>query len=114
MDIPVAQIAEAIEDGDAARLRQLRGIGNRTAQKIIAALRGKMDQFVESTTGERPSAIPSGKEVLSKTVIDVLVEQLGHKPKEARRMVSEALKRNPEISEPEALFDEIYRGERNE
>jgi Holliday junction DNA helicase RuvA len=44
-------------------------------------------------------------------VLEVLITQLGHKPADAKRMVSEALERDPSISSPETLFDEVYRGE---
>jgi len=37
---------------------------------------------------------------------------LGHRASEARRMVMEAVKRNPAISTPEELFEEVYRGEK--
>ena len=114
MNIPIVRIAEAIEQGDAAGLKQLKGIGNRTAQKIIASLQGKVGKFAAPGTEEGGAGIPAGMEAFSKPVMDVLVNQLGHKHKEARRMISEALERNPDISEPEALFDEIYRGERKE
>ena len=45
-------------------------------------------------------------------VLDVLVDQLGHKPAEARQLIAEALSRNPEIRSPEDLFEEIYRMEK--
>ena len=45
MTIPVRDIARAIEAKDLAKLKQLKGIGNRTAQKIVATLSGKMDKF---------------------------------------------------------------------
>jgi Holliday junction DNA helicase RuvA len=45
-------------------------------------------------------------------VYDVLINQLGHKPADAKRMVNEALKRDDSIDSPEALFDEVYRGEK--
>jgi Holliday junction DNA helicase RuvA len=41
----------------------------------------------------------------------VLVDQLGHKPLEAKRMVTEALKRNAQIRTAEDLFEEVYRSE---
>ncbi|MEZ4566824.1 MAG: hypothetical protein R2860_07600 [Desulfobacterales bacterium] len=44
-------------------------------------------------------------------VIGVLVEQLGHRLLEAKQMVRAAMKRKPLISNPEDLFDEVYRGE---
>jgi Holliday junction DNA helicase RuvA len=40
-----------------------------------------------------------------------MVHQLGHRVPDARRMVADALKRNPAIDTPEALFEEVYRGE---
>ena len=46
-------------------------------------------------------------------VLDVLVNQLGHRPADAKRMINEALQRNTAIASPEALFDEVYRGENN-
>lgn len=109
MTIPVGDIARAIEAKDHAALKNLKGIGERTAQKIIAALSGKMDRFalpVESVN--RP---PSITEETFETVIEVLVTRLGHKISDARRMVKEALERNPSLKTPEELFDEVYRGE---
>jgi Holliday junction DNA helicase RuvA len=47
-------------------------------------------------------------------VLDVMVKQLGHKPADARQMVANAMKRNSSITSAEALFDEVYRGERME
>jgi Holliday junction DNA helicase RuvA len=50
-------------------------------------------------------------EDLAQQVIDVMVQQLGHRVPDARRMVADALRRNPAIDTPEALFEEVYRGE---
>ena len=109
MTLPVREIARAIEDRDVATLRQLRGIGARTAQKIVATLEGKMGKFVMIRKDSRPEA-PGAEDILS-PVMDVLVAQLGYKPAEARRMIEEAFQRNRAIDTPEALFDEVYRGE---
>ena len=109
MTIPVRDFATAIETKDAARLKQLKGIGARTAQKIIATLAGKMDRFALSGKSEE-SAGPADQDIV-KTVIEVLVSQLGHKPADAKRMVTEALKRSSTVTTPEELFEEVYRGE---
>ncbi len=109
MTLPVRQIARAIEDRDVATLRQLKGIGGRTAQKIVATLEGKMGKFAIIRGQDRPEP-ESGD--MATPVLDVLVAQLGYKPAEARRMVEEAFQRNPAIDTPEALFDEVYRGEK--
>ena len=109
LSMPVRDIARAIEKKDVKALQKLKGIGNRTAQKIIATLAGKMDKFALIRKGEAPT--PAPEEDFAGLVLDVLTKQLGHKPIDAKRMVGEALKRNPAIGSPEELFDEIYRGE---
>lgn len=109
LDMPVDKIAAAIEEGDLGLLKSLKGIGARTAQKIVATLQGKVERFaaMDAISDVR---IKSSDEMI-KQVLDVLVTQLGHKNSEGRRMIAEALKRNAEITTPEELFDEIYRGE---
>jgi Holliday junction DNA helicase RuvA len=109
LTLPVRDIARAIEARDVQLLEQLKGIGRRTAQKIIAALSGKMDKFALIRKPEEV-AVPVIEDI-TKPVIDVLVTQLGHKTPDARRMVSQALKRSDRIRTPEDLFEEIYRGE---
>jgi Holliday junction DNA helicase RuvA len=110
MTIPVRDIARAIENRDEARLRQLKGIGSRTAQKIIATLSGKMDKFALIRKAEK---IESPTEVdITKPVVDVLVSQLGYRIPDARKMIAAALDRNPGVRTPEELFDEVYRGEK--
>ena len=102
-------VGTAIENNDVKALQQLKGIGKRTAQKIIATLAGKMDKFALIRKGEAPPPAPT--EDFVRLVLDVLTHQLGHKSTDAQRMVTEALKRNPDITGPEDLFEEIYRGE---
>jgi Holliday junction DNA helicase RuvA len=109
MTMPVRDIARAIETKDLAKLRQLKGIGNRTAQKIVATLSGKMDKFALIRKTEM-AEIQLDEDITS-PVIDVLVSQLGHKISDARQMVAAALRRNTSLSTPEELFDEVYRGE---
>jgi len=102
----VFEIANAIEDQDVAKLSLLKGIGKRTAQKIIATLHGKMNKFILS--GNQSDAIPDTKADLTAYVFDVLVNQLGHKTAEAQSLIQEAIKRNPSIATSEQLFEEVY------
>lgn len=110
LSIPVREIARAIESKDAAKLKLLKGIGNRTVQKIIATLEGKMDKFalIRETDKKGPPLATD----FSQQVFEVLATQLGYKAIEAKHMISEAIKRNRSIATPEELFDEIYRGEK--
>ena len=112
LDIPVREIATAIESREIDKLVRLKGIGRRTAQKIIATLEGKMGKFALIRPEKRKEA-PVVEE-FSKQVIDVMIKQLGHKPSDAKRMIDKALKRNSSITTAEELFEEVYRGEKAE
>jgi Holliday junction DNA helicase RuvA len=109
LNIPIRDIARDIEAKDVDRLKKLKGIGPRTAQKIIATLSGKMDKFALIRKVEQGD-IPVVED-FSKQVLDVLVSQLGHRVSDAKQMITAALKRNSAISTPEELFEEVYRGE---
>ena len=109
MNIPVRDIARAIETENVSVLKQLKGIGNRTAQKIIATLKGKMEKFV--LISKRDDVTAPVYVDFKNQVLRVLVDQLGHKTSDAKQMISQALIRNRSVSTPEELFDEVYRGE---
>ncbi len=106
---PVREIARAIEEKDTGALRQLKGIGERKAEKIIATLKGKVAMYALIREVE---TLPELVEDFKKEVENVLVNQLGHKLMEARKMIEEAMKRNPGISSSEELFEEVYRGQK--
>lgn len=110
LTVPVREIAGAIEERDVGALTRLKGIGNRTAQKIIASLEGKMGKFalIKKDETRRPANI----EDFTQQVFDVLVKQLGHRSADARQMIANALKHNQNINTPEALFEEVYRGQK--
>jgi len=109
LSIPVREVARAIENKDVNSLTRLKGIGKRTAQKIIATLEGKMGKFALIRKEEKKEI--QVVEDFSEQVYEVLVKQLGHKMSDAKRMISDALKRNRAITTPEELFEEVYRGE---
>jgi Holliday junction DNA helicase RuvA len=110
LTVPVSEVAQAIENRDVQWLTRLKGIGSRTAQKIIATLEGKMGKFALIRKTDQPET----KEVedFPGQVFEVLVKQLGHKAPGAKRMIADAMKRKPSIASPEELLDEIYRGEK--
>jgi Holliday junction DNA helicase RuvA len=108
--LPVPEIAKAIEERDITTLERMKGIGKRTAEKIIATLNGKVGKFALMKEEMMPAAVEP--EDLKRQVEEVLVKQLGHKRGEAFQMINEALARNPDISSPEELFEEVYRGQK--
>ena len=108
---PIRDIARSIEGKDSRALKQLKGIGERKADKIIATLKGKVAMYALMPELELPSEVV---EDFRKEVEEVLVRQLGHKLIEARKMIEEAMKLNPRISSSEELFEEIYRGQKGD
>jgi len=108
--LPIPQIARAIEERDSKTLEGLRGVGKRTADKIIATLQGKVGKFALM----REDRILEEEEVIDfkKQVEEVLVKDLGHKVAEAQRLIKEAVLRNPGVGTPEELFEEVYRGQK--
>ena len=112
---PVSQVAKAIEDRDTAFLSQLTGIGKRTAEKIVATLNGKVLAFAAAKRSDLDAAlmdqqdfVPEENQAMVSQVTEVLTGQLGLSASSARRMIKQALEKNPDISTPEDLFDEIY------
>lgn len=109
LNAPVRDIARAIESRDARQLMQLKGVGKRTAQKIIATLEGKMEKFALIRKAEYEAVPIEGN--FEKQVMEVLVNQLGHRTADAKQMIAEAMNRNGNINTPEELFEEVYRSE---
>ena len=109
MTKPIREIAGFIEEKDTKALKGLKGIGERKAEKIIATLKGKVAKYALMQEVEVSAAVA---EDFRKEVEDVLVNQLGHKLAEARKMIEEAMKRDPRIASSEELFEEVYRGQR--
>ena len=112
MTLPVAKIAQAIEDRNVPALTKLEGIGPRKAEKIIAALNGKVGKFALAPSRPGVTSVEISREEVAKEALDALVQQLGYRAIEARRVVDEALKRNPSITSAEELFEEIFRGQK--
>ncbi|RJP83371.1 MAG: Holliday junction DNA helicase RuvA [Desulfobacteraceae bacterium] len=112
LTISIREIARAIETNDVGALKQLKGIGTRTAQKVIATLKGRVEKFalIRKEEGIEQSDITLVGDFTIQ-VLEVLVNQLGHKNADAKILIQKALERKPSISTPEDLFDEVYRGE---
>jgi len=115
MSRPVDEMARAIEKKDVSFLTGLSGIGKRTAEKIIATLHGKVEKFIAVTSHTKEidqDKITVEMRDIGQQAADVLIEQLGHSPASAKRMIKEAFERNITISTPEELFDEIFQESR--
>jgi Holliday junction DNA helicase RuvA len=113
---PVGELAAAIARQDEKYLRALPGIGPQKAKNIVAQLSTKVSKFAlarEGAVEEPVGTAPSVADVdgLREMVWEILVKQLGHRPSEASQLITDALRRRPDVLSPEELFDEIYRGQ---
>jgi len=103
---PISAIARAIDEGDAAFLKSLPGIGQQRAKEIIAKLQNKVGKFglIQDGTAKLPAQANS----FEQESLSVLM-QLGYKKPEAVSMMNKARETNPSISSTEELLNEVYR-----
>lgn len=107
LNMPVSEIARAIDEGDTDFLRSLPGIGPQRAKEIIAKLQGKIGKF-----GLMQSVTAGAKTKTDKSLVDEAVDvlmQLQYKKNEAREMVQDALKKQPNCRDLEELLNLVYK-----
>jgi len=108
LKMPISMIARAIDMADVPFLKSLPGIGEQRAREIVAKLQGKVGKFgLIQDSGAGAEAF-SGKRDIQEEAMGVLM-QLQYKKFEAKNMLDEALKRNPEIKTAEDLLNEVYK-----
>lgn len=105
LNIPVANIAGAIETGDDKMLLSLPGIGKRMAQLLVAELQGKLQSF--AVGAESPQAKTEFK-AFQTEALEILVAW-GEKRTEAMELIELACQRHPDITTAEALVPLVYR-----
>jgi Holliday junction DNA helicase RuvA len=118
LTLSVSTIARAIESEDVALLRKLPGIGERTANKMVATLRGKVVEEALLRDEGFDTAAPTESPIeahaeLRELGVEILVN-LGHRRSEAAAKVDAALKRDLSLATPEDLIREVYRGEQTD
>jgi len=106
LSVPIGTIAAAIENGDDKALTALPEIGKRTAQQIIAELRGKMETFAIGAEVLRPSEIRF--KPFQAAALEILIAW-GEKRSEAMELIELACDRHPEVNSAEDLVPLVYR-----
>jgi Holliday junction DNA helicase RuvA len=104
--IPVARAARAIEDGDVPALTEMPGIGRRTADKIVAELKGKVQKYALLGAEAEPEAAPLLD--FQAEAMEVLL-RLGYKRFEAERMIRKVMAQKRAIASAEVLVQEIFK-----
>jgi Holliday junction DNA helicase RuvA len=106
LSMPIATIAAAIENGDDKTLMGLPAIGKRTAQQIVAELKGKVTSFAAGAEAlQRPETVfkPFQAEAL-----EILIAW-GEKRNESMELIELACKKHPDIRTAEELVPLVYR-----
>lgn len=107
INMPISSIAKAIDEADANFLRSLPGIGPQRAKEIIAKLQGKIGRFGLIQDGTAKTRTPVPKDLLDEAT-EVLT-QLQYKKHEAKEMIEDALKKQPDIKNIEELLNIVYK-----
>jgi Holliday junction DNA helicase RuvA len=105
LSMPISNIASAIEAGDDKMLTALDGIGKRTAQQIIAELRGKLGSFAAGA--ELAAAKTTFKPYQAET-LEILIAW-GEKRNEAIELIELACRKHPDVKSAEELVPLVYR-----
>jgi Holliday junction DNA helicase RuvA len=106
--IPVTRAARAIEAGDATALSEMPGIGKRTADKIVAELKGKVQKYALLGAEPEPEAAPLAD--FQEEAMEVLA-RLGYKRFEAERMIRKVMAQKKSIASAEVLVQEIFKSQ---
>jgi Holliday junction DNA helicase RuvA len=111
MNISVSTIARAIEQEDRAVLSKMPGIGARSADKIIATLRGKVIAEAAMHDGGVAQPVDAGKLESKRTVADAVeaISALGYSRGDARRMVADVMADDAGLESLEAITLAVLR-----
>ncbi len=106
LNMPIQDIAAAVESGDEKMLMTLPGIGRRMAQQTVAELKGKLQTFA---LGAESARVPPHSSSLSRCeALEVLVAW-GEKRNEAMELIELAGQKHPEVQTAEELVPLVYR-----
>ena len=104
--LPIQKISLAIENNDLMTLKKLPHIGSRTAEKMVATLRGRMKKFILDHE-DQPLSVPTEPDVQSEAI--QVLQQVGYSESESLDLMHQALKINPKIKTAEEMIQEIFR-----
>lgn len=112
--VPIGQVAAAIEQGDTVSLSRLPGIGKRTAEQIVASLRGKLaaiafeDKILANLNG---SAAGRTQAILNPSQRDALQVMIawGDRHQDAENLLRRAAEVYKDLKSPEEWVRAAYK-----
>jgi len=105
LNIPIQDIAAAVESGDEKMLMTLPGIGRRMAQQTVAELKGKLQAFALGSETARPAPQLKAFQI---EALEVLVAW-GEKRNEAMELIELTSQKHPDVQTAEELVPLVYR-----
>ncbi len=106
LNMPIATIASAIEDGDTKMLLAMPSVGKRLAEHIVAELKGKMQAFAFSGGSEKKEQ--AVYKPFQAEALEILIAW-GEKRNEALELIELACSKHPEVKTAEELVPIVYR-----
>ncbi len=100
---PSSWIADVIEQGDVKTLATLPEVGKRSAEQLVASLKGKLQEFALASTGSGETEITQTQ----REALEILL-QLGEKRTEAVELISRACEHNKHDN-PADIVDTVYK-----
>ena len=107
----VSTVATAIENADVQLLQRMPGIGQRTAQKMVATLQGKVAEFA-LLRDEGYATIPAVEKADMREEAIGILTALGHRKSDATAKVDAVLKQNPHLKDTQDVIRDVFRAEK--
>jgi Holliday junction DNA helicase RuvA len=107
LTVPVGEIARAIEQKDTRALSNLKGIGKRTAELMVAELSGKVAAFMGIAAPR--TALPARNDEDEAAISILTSPQMGLRRAEAEALLSRVKQANPRAHMAEDLVPEMLK-----
>ena len=102
------EFKRCVAEGDVKRLGTVRGIGRKTAERLVVELRDKVDPVEAMSLRTPAGTAPAAETVMRDTLL--ALEQLGYAREAARKMIQAALDSGVDASQPGTLLKRVLAG----
>ncbi len=97
----VGELCLAIAGGNAKRISSIKGVGKKTAEKILIELKDKVNAIAALSSTQRAAGRDGAAPILRDAIL--ALSALGFGEETANKMVSEAIAGNPEAQDTETI-----------